>query len=1125
MVNDTVTQWNCNNVTKNNFRKFDLNKDLSLLKIQNDVVCFKKFQNTDTLSGNEYKYYFLIPILNLSNKASEVYINKRLDRNIIAHQLSIKKDADLPYTIEEHGTVAFGIEFLNKNYIKSNWFINSLYFLFIILLFLTVYTFAITIEKRHAGLTIIYAFTVFYAINLLIRQPFVFPDQLADTLLFSNQFLGSDEVYGNLNQIIIKLMIVNLFSSLVIRILKDNKNNFLFYKRKYLNYLIGFLFCLMFVYYSYSLNLNIIHTLIFDSKISLVTDSLRYLNLFTALGIAIIMVLCINTGLMISCFHKITVRLKIKNTIGLLFFLIVCIGFGFYFYGSSDKILFYSAFSFIVVVYLLMLKVGEPLILSLQKKARNVAWQLWIIIFGIYSTGIITILNYYKEKDFRLVYANSQFKRPDNKFEFKFFEKLDEIKEDKNIQNWVAKSENTELISNYLVSTFFGKQENELVLDAMLSDTSSIPLTQDTLLYIEDIANPYVYKACLLYGSKILEVNVLFKDIYYYKKNRLDGTLVGSDLFSDNQYYSNYYTAKYKNNKLIDYDVFDIYPAVLPREVAAGFNTTHSEYIINNHITYSEIYVKDAERNEVVLVKFKNNLAVQIATTLSGIILLMLIIILYYLFFTNKIVLKKGRIRSRRIHLNINTRINIALAVTLFVSLLILSITIVYFVNVNNQSQNFNRDSNNITIVKMYLESSVNTDEAHPEIWSELMHKFNVIALLYDTTGVLIPDKRYNEKVINADFKYLLEPGNLPKIHVSYPFFFSETKANNFDVYTNTYTQINIEDKPYILALYDTNNMSKSGEDVTDIILVVINIFILVMFLASFITLLITSQFFKPLHIITLKFRKIALQHNEPIDWPYEDEFSILVEEYNKMIQKVESLAKQLSIQERENIWKEMAQQVAHEIKNPLTPMRLNIQYLQKAIAEGRDNIEEMTTKVSKIIIEQIETLNQIATDFSAFAKIDQMRPEVIEINNSLHNIINLFKVEEGIQIKFYSNQEKIFVEMDKSYLVRSINNVIKNAIQAIPSDREKEIFMRVQIKRDMVIIAIKDNGAGIAEEVQPVLFKPYFTSKSTGTGIGLSMTKNMIEMSGGTISFITKIDKGTIFYIKLPVYDNNQEQ
>jgi nitrogen fixation/metabolism regulation signal transduction histidine kinase len=282
---------------------------------------------------------------------------------------------------------------------------------------------------------------------------------------------------------------------------------------------------------------------------------------------------------------------------------------------------------------------------------------------------------------------------------------------------------------------------------------------------------------------------------------------------------------------------------------------------------------------------------------------------------------------------------------------------------------------------------------------------------------------------------------------------------------------------------------------------------------------IITTQWItKSFNIIIKQFGRINLQKNERIKWPYDDEIGRLVKEYNLMVNKVEENAARLAQSEREGAWREMARQVAHEIKNPLTPMKLNIQFLQQAMRNDNPNIKELTNKVSASIIEQIDNLSYIASEFSNFAKMPEAKPEELDLCALLYKAAELYINDTQINLHITTNAECVTIYSDRSQLLRVFTNLLENAKQAIPPERQGQINITVTAGDEDVVIAIQDNGNGISEEVAQRIFQPYFTTKSSGTGLGLAMTRKIIEFWKGAIWFDSKEGEGTTFFIKLPV-------
>jgi nitrogen fixation/metabolism regulation signal transduction histidine kinase len=220
---------------------------------------------------------------------------------------------------------------------------------------------------------------------------------------------------------------------------------------------------------------------------------------------------------------------------------------------------------------------------------------------------------------------------------------------------------------------------------------------------------------------------------------------------------------------------------------------------------------------------------------------------------------------------------------------------------------------------------------------------------------------------------------------------------------------------------------------------------------------------------------------------------------------------------EREGAWREMAKQVAHEIKNPLTPMKLSIQHLQRSLRIDDADWKIKFDKTAKTIIDQIETLSAIAGEFSDFAKLPQPYFDSVDIVPLINQVIDLFKNETS-ELHFNTSQSIVLVRTDKDHFIRIMNNLLKNSIQAISNEIIGKIEITLSAVDDNCLIIVKDNGTGIPIELQSKIFMPNFTTKSAGTGLGLAMVKNMVEQSNGKIWFESSENIGTVFYIRFPL-------
>lgn len=257
------------------------------------------------------------------------------------------------------------------------------------------------------------------------------------------------------------------------------------------------------------------------------------------------------------------------------------------------------------------------------------------------------------------------------------------------------------------------------------------------------------------------------------------------------------------------------------------------------------------------------------------------------------------------------------------------------------------------------------------------------------------------------------------------------------------------------------------------------------------------------------------VQGNKPIEYDFDDEVSVLVRSYNSMVSELNEQSEQLLKIEREETWREAARQVAHELKNPLTPMRLQMQNFQRKFDPTAPNINEKVAELSKGIIKQIDTLSGIAEAFSDFTRMPLRKDEEINLIEEIDTALDIFDDE---LIFFNNKQSPVFIQFDPNYLVRVITNLVKNSIQAVPARVKPEIKIEV-VKLDKVVeIYVADNGAGVPDEIADKLFEPKFTTKSSGSGLGLPMVNKIIKDYDGNIRFKSNNVGGTTFIITLPL-------
>ncbi|MBN1926197.1 MAG: HAMP domain-containing histidine kinase [Prolixibacteraceae bacterium] len=313
------------------------------------------------------------------------------------------------------------------------------------------------------------------------------------------------------------------------------------------------------------------------------------------------------------------------------------------------------------------------------------------------------------------------------------------------------------------------------------------------------------------------------------------------------------------------------------------------------------------------------------------------------------------------------------------------------------------------------------------------------------------------------------------------------------------------------------------SQQITTFVLAFINIYVFLLLASILVAYFISAKITGPLKLIRDNLQSVQLGKNPlPIRYTSNDEIGALVTEYNNKVEELAASADLLARSERETAWREMARQIAHEIKNPLTPMKLNIQFLQRSKPDGSGEYQKTLEKVTKTLIEQIDNLSAIATEFSNFAKMPRAHSERFNLMLKLKEIVGLYDYTDDCKFETrFEGAEDIVVNADREQFSRAMINLIKNAQQAMPENREGKITFSLYRDKNHAVIEVSDNGKGIPDTLKERIFMPNFTTKSSGTGLGLAITKNITDSFGGEIWFESEEGKGSTFYVKMPIAGN----
>jgi signal transduction histidine kinase len=516
---------------------------------------------------------------------------------------------------------------------------------------------------------------------------------------------------------------------------------------------------------------------------------------------------------------------------------------------------------------------------------------------------------------------------------------------------------------------------------------------------------------------------------------------------------------------------------------------------------------------------------------LDYLVLFSYVFVFYYLISLITVFAFYSQYRQINFRDSLRNRIQFSVILILIASLLMIAGSTTWF-NIRKYNQNQHRIlEEKINSVKVELEHKLAYEEQLTSEWSaskydnlnQLLVKFAAVFYsdinLYSPSGNLLATSR--EEVFQIGLKSeKMDPEAFYKLNSEKLARFVHRESINNLSYLSAYIPF-MNSNGKLLAYLNLPYFTKQKElqeDITTLTVAIINIYVLLILVTIIIAVVISDQITKPLEMIQDRFRALKLggQH-EPIRYSRNDEIGRLVNEYNHMVLELEKNVELLARSERESAWREMAKQVAHEIKNPLTPMRLSVQQLKRSWDDQKEDFGTYLNRVSETLIEQIDNLSTIASEFSNFAKMPVANIRKVHLNEVLKAAIELFKANDKISIKYSESDPDVYVMADSDQLGRVFINIIKNAIQAIPDGRKGIIEIELLRVKDKIQLKIRDNGKGIQQEIMDKLFIPNFTTKTGGMGLGLAIVKNILESVDGSINFSTELNKGTIFTVELP--------
>jgi signal transduction histidine kinase len=904
---------------------------------------------------------------------------------------------------------------------------------------------------------------------------------------------------------------------------------------------------------------NLFYGLVINSKINFDVNNVLNLSSYSIFGVLMLCFAMLIFYLLDEAFLTVCLRLPVPalHQLILLAAAIVittavkaCLG---------DFTLFY-------LLWLLVVVIRAYAHLYMAGKLNSASFALIIIICALISS---TKLNYFqsiKEKENRKILIQ-RLETPDDATADYLFKKVEKrIAADKpTIKYLQDKSDKIDFLKSYFQKSYFDGYLSKYDFQLHLFDRNGISLSPDKNF---ELAN---FKDLVLYSSLHKASDYFYRDVgtFGYQKyfalipvnleDKLLGTIVielktktlqASSSFPElleegetksNDDFKNYSYAFYDDNNLLSQSGKYVYSVINDEFYVKTKNYQFKTTFINGAswynslIMYNHLIYRPTQRTLIVVSK-------QESPILNGITSLTFFFIFFLVFSLSLIVMHWFWSRLSIFHSNENfvrlnfdlnlddvlykTRIQFSMILAVVVTLLLVGMITYFTIRTQYLTQQDDNIRDKITRITDAFESGAFNIDIK-KIHNQSQEAFDAFAAsnsadltLFDVSGIPIVStqpKLYDYGVIarRINGKAYIYLSKLQKSE-----YVNEEKIGDLS-YKAAYAPVRNNKNQTVgyLQLPYFSNVADYRERLGTLLNGMINIYALVFIGIGLFAVIIARQITYPLNFIQYSLSNTAYgKKNEPIQWERNDEIGALVTEYNKMIAALENSAKRLAQSERESAWREMAKQVAHEIKNPLTPLKLGLQLLEKSWRDKDPKFDLKFERFSKSFVEQIESLSSIASEFSAFAKMPDTRIERIDIFSLLGQAVIIFKHMDNVKILYQPPAEAFYINADRDQLLRCFNNLLKNAIEATPDGRFGIIDITYFVSNKNILLNIKDNGNGIPENMREKIFEPNFTTKSSGTGLGLAFVKNSIENAGGKVWFETSVSVGTTFFLSLPI-------
>ena len=1000
---------------------------------------------------------------------------------------------------------------------------------------------------QRPSFRIIFSFgAVFLAVRVLL-QVFSIPSVFYENQLFSASLFATSVVLPSLGDLGLHLIFLGIWIFFVYKNVRNQAAS-TFFKGRSLLIPVGAILLIFILIYLIS---SLFQSLIIDSRLSLDVSFILNFDWFSTIGFIIIggiLFVCLFGSLILLQIIYLSFAQKRQYQIFLLLSFAVVAGIGFIF----------AEFRFLIWMFFFSVVLVHHVSRILENDRFNFSpIIIALFLFSAIGTFALHDFNGLKERELRKSLALQLATDQDLMAEYLFNELEESLASDRQLANLIAMDpHNRQAIEQYLHHHYFYDFWGNYNLHAMVCLPEEIllirpqnvevpcqayfdqyigafgrPTISDNLVYLESVPGRNNYIAMLRIPVTIIGgFSFYYLLILEFNSKHIIRDLGLPELLIDhridvNRELVNYSYATYYDGELVNkYGPFGY--SINLASYGSFYNQFESFYFDD----YDHIVYRKDEMTKIIVSKPSTSFLEAIAPFSILFLLFFILLIGYFLFTAWDEIFMWFRLTFKR-------RVQVFMIVLVILSAVTIGgVSTLFMANIYSEKTLSDIDEKTTSILINLEQHLANqTDLLHTDTYlisDLLLNLYNVLFSdinLFDAEGRLVASSRpriFEEQIVGPRMDpialaYFRQGQKSQLVHNEQigemNFLSSYVPLRNY-----RHDLIGYINLPYF------DRQEEIRREVSYFILAFVNINLLLLFFAILLALTVSKYITRPLELIRSGISNLQLGGvNQKITWESDDEIGQMVKEYNRMINELEISADLLAKSERELAWREMAKQVAHEIKNPLTPMKLSIQHLHKAWYEQVPDWNERLERFSKTMIEQIDNLALIAGEFSDFAKMPSGINGPINLRDFVPEVLGIYSGIDKVHIEkvFPETDIPLYVLADRNQLLRVFNNLLRNSFQAYERDETAVIQVICEQKYGQILCHVRDYGCGIPEALKPKIFSPNFTTKTGGMGLGLSMVKAIVENLGGTISFQSSEGVGTTITLALPAYSPGEDK